>query len=291
MDLERFRPQWLTFRRFAAFTTALTMTLIMLGVYTSATGSGLACSAQWPLCDNGLLPQTVPSFIEWFHRLVAMITGFFILGTTAWAWRSSLGRNGKVAATLALVLLPLQISIGAVTVTLNGLLPSGYSPPTQGAHLVVALGIFSALVVTTLLASEGTFERAPLRRIRSALVASLAILPVAAAFSRVGGVLGYTPASQAAFLGVSLSMFASLVAATLWLGDTRVARLRYVTGAALAFLFGAVVLGRDLVYYTPAVRNANVALFVLVGALTAVAAWVTYRRDEGRPSNRRVASD
>ena len=291
MDTGRLRPQWLTFRGFAAFTTALTMTLIMLGVYTSATGSGLACSAQWPLCDNGLLPQTVPSFIEWFHRLVAMVTGFFILGTAAWAWRSSLGRNGTIAATLALVLLPLQISIGAVTVTLNGLLPNGYSPPTQGAHLVVALGIFSALVVTTLLASEGTFERSPLRRVRSALGASLLILPTIAVFSRVGGVFPYTPASQAAFLGVSLSMFASLVAATLWLGDTRVPRLRYVTGGALALLCLVIVLGRDLVYYTPAVRTANVALFALVGLLTAAAAWVTYRRDEGRTSNRGVAGD
>jgi cytochrome c oxidase assembly protein subunit 15 len=291
MDLGRFRPPWLTFRRFAAFTTVLTMTLIMLGVYTAATGSGLACSAQWPLCDDGLLPQTVPSFIEWFHRLVAMITGFFILGTTAWAWRSSVGRRTKLTATLALVLLPLQISIGAVTVTLNGMLPRGYSPPTQAAHLLVALGIFTSLVVTTLLAADGSFERGPLRRARSALVASLAILPAVAIFSRVGGLFPYTPASQAAFLGVSLSLFATLVAATAWLGDTRAPRLRYVTGAALALVFATMLLGRDLVYYSAAVREFNAAVLAATAVLIAVAVWVTYRRVELRPSDRGVTSN
>ena len=83
------RPNWLTFRRFAAVTTALTLSLISLGVYTSATGSGLACQAQWPLCSDQLIPALTinPDFIEWFHRVVAMIAGFFIIGTAGWAWQ------------------------------------------------------------------------------------------------------------------------------------------------------------------------------------------------------------
>ncbi|MFB6129643.1 MAG: COX15/CtaA family protein [Salinigranum sp.] len=291
MNTARLRPPWLTFRRFAGFTTVLTMTLIMLGVYTAATGSGLACSAQWPLCDNGLLPQTVPSFIEWFHRLIAMITGFFILGTTAWAWRRSSNRTTRLAATAALVLLPLQVSLGAVTVTLNGYLPGGYSPPTQAAHLVTALAIFTSLVLTSLFASDGAYARAPLRRAYSALVASLVVLPVATAFGRVVGLIAYTPASQAAFFGVSLTLFATLVAATLWLRETPLRRLQYVTGAALALVFATMVLGRDLIYYTPAVRTANAVLVVLVAALIAVATWVTYRRDRGRTSRRGVTSN
>ena len=181
--MSQYRPSWLSFRRFAAFTTGFVLTLVMLGVYTAATGSGLACSAQWPLCDNGLLPQTIPSFIEWFHRLVAMIAGFFILGTALWSFSAG-DRRTKTTATLAVVLLPLQISIGAVTVTLNGLLPQGYSPPTQGAHLVVALTIFTALVLTTLRAYRDRWTRPPLRRARDALVVALGLVPVAVALSR-----------------------------------------------------------------------------------------------------------
>jgi cytochrome c oxidase assembly protein subunit 15 len=99
--MSQYRPHWLSFRRFAAFTTGLVLSLMMLGVYTAATGSGLACSAQWPLCDNGLLPQTIPSFIEWFHRLVAMVAGFFILGTALWSFSAG-DRRTKTTATLAL---------------------------------------------------------------------------------------------------------------------------------------------------------------------------------------------
>src|SRR6056297_694485 len=85
------RPDWLSFRRFAAFTTALTLSLITLGIYTAATGSGLACQAQWPLCSDQLIPALTinPDFIEWFHRAWAMVTGFLIIGVAGWTWLGS----------------------------------------------------------------------------------------------------------------------------------------------------------------------------------------------------------
>ncbi|WP_251328349.1 COX15/CtaA family protein [Haloplanus pelagicus] len=270
----------ITFPRFAAFTTGLTLSLVMLGIYTAATGSGLACSAQWPLCDNGLLPQTIPSFIEWFHRLVAMVTGWFILGTALWSWRRP-GRRTRIAATLAVCLLPLQISIGAVTVTLNGLLPAGYSAPTQGAHLVVALSIFSLLVWTTLSARS---QCGPTRsRIRQALGVALAAIVVSVFLSRVFTPIPYSPGAQALFYGAALVGVAALLAATRWLAATTVAHLRFVTGTALALLFAGMLLGRDLVFYTPTVRVVNAALFVLSAAVVVVAALLARRaRNDGR---------
>jgi cytochrome c oxidase assembly protein subunit 15 len=266
----------ITFPRFAAFTTGLTLSLVMLGVYTAATGSGLACSAQWPLCDDGLLPQTIPSFIEWFHRLVAMVTGWFILGTALWSWRRP-DRRTRLTATLAVVLLPLQISIGAVTVTLNGMLPSGYSPPTQGAHLVVALTIFSLLVSTALSARAGSGSDPPLGRIRRALLVALAALLVSAVASRVVTPIPYSPAAQAVFYGAALVAVAALLAATRWLADSPVPHLRLVTGSGLAFLFAAMLLGRDLVFYTSTVRLVNAAAF-LFSVAAVVAATVLARR-------------
>jgi cytochrome c oxidase assembly protein subunit 15 len=254
----------------------LTLTLVMLGVYTAATGSGLACSAQWPLCDNGLLPQTIPSFIEWFHRLVAMITGFFILGTAMWAWRRPDPRT-RAAATLAVLLLPLQISIGAVTVTLSGMFPSGYSPPTQGAHLVVALTIFTLLVLTTLYAHEGLFTDPPLDRARRALAVGLVALVASVLFSRVVPVPAYTPAGQAAYYGTSLALFATLIAATRWLGASQSPALRVLSGTALGLVFVGMMLGRDLVFYTSTVRLVNAALFVIAGLVLVVATWLAGR--------------
>jgi cytochrome c oxidase assembly protein subunit 15 len=253
-----------TFSRFAAFTTGLTLSLVMLGVYTAATGSGLACSAQWPLCDDGLLPQSVPSFIEWFHRLVAMITGWFIVGTAIWSWRRP-ETGSRLTATLAVLLLPLQISIGAVTVTLNGMLPTGYSPPTQGAHLVVALTIFSLLVWTALSARGRT--TASLARVRRALFVALGAIVVGSLTSRVVTSTPYGPAGQALFYGASLCAVAALLASTRWLAGSAVPRLRFATGGALAALFAGMLLGRDLVFYTPTVRAVNAAAFLLAGAL------------------------
>jgi cytochrome c oxidase assembly protein subunit 15 len=268
----------LSFRRFAALTTALTLALVMLGVYTAATASGLACSAQWPLCDNGLLPQTVPSFIEWFHRLVAMVTGFFILGTAAWAWRVGDFRT-RAAASAAVVLLPLQVSIGAVTVTLNGLLPQGYSPPAQGAHFVVALTIFTALVLTTLFASAGRLADGPLDRTRRALPVAFAVVVAGALFGRFLPVFDYTPAAQAAFYGTSLLAFAVVVAATVWLGRAGFPSVRVLTVGALTSLFVTMLLGRDLVYYSATVRLVNLAALAVTLALVALALYVVRRRD------------
>jgi cytochrome c oxidase assembly protein subunit 15 len=136
------------FRRVAAATTVLVFALILLGVYTAAVGAGLACSGQWPLCDGGLLPQSWPSAVEWTHRLVAAVTGVFILGVAAGGWRVR-ERAPRAARTalLALVLTPVQVLLGGGTVFI-------YTPGVQAAHHAVALGIFGSLLATTLYAYE-----------------------------------------------------------------------------------------------------------------------------------------
>lgn len=139
----------LTFPRLAAFTAATTLTLVSLGVYTAATGAGLACSAQWPLCDGGVLPQSVPSFIEWFHRLVAMVVGFMILGAGIVSWRGDYDRRIRYALAVAVVLLPVQIFFGANTVLNFGVAASMF-------HQTAAQLIFAALVIATTVAYRRT---------------------------------------------------------------------------------------------------------------------------------------
>ena len=140
------------FRHLAATTTGLTFGLILLGVYTGAIGAGLACEARWPLCDGwmGLFPATWPSFVEWFHRLVAMITGFFILGTAAAAWRGGYEKRVRYGSVVALAVLPVQVLLGANTIWF-------YGPTAQVLHHTAALTILVSLVATTVWA----FESAP----------------------------------------------------------------------------------------------------------------------------------
>ncbi len=285
------RPDWLSFRRFAAVTTALTLSLITIGVYTSATGSGLACEAQWPLCSDQLVPALTinPDFIEWFHRVFAMFTGFFILGTAGWAWRTD-DRKVQLASTLAVVLLPLQISIGAVTVTISGLIPGGYSLPTHAAHLLVALTIFTLLSLTTLFAYQNHHGRPPRTRGRLGFGLALGALVVSGLFSRGVPLLTYSTGAQAWFYAVSLVAFFGLLAAVVWLGG--VDRIgQYVAASALSVLFVTLLLGRDLVMYTGTIQQLNFGLYLCCVGLAAVGLWRLKTPSETPVSQRSTHSD
>jgi cytochrome c oxidase assembly protein subunit 15 len=274
------RPNWLTFRRFAAVTTALTLSLISLGVYTSATGSGLACQAQWPLCSDQLIPALTinPDFIEWFHRVVAMIAGFFIIGTAGWAWQRGDSRTTRTAIG-AVVVLPLQISIGAITVTINGLVPWGYAVPTHAAHLVAALTIFTLLSLTTIYAYRDHHSRPPRARSRRALGVALVALLISGLFSRGVPLLQYSTGAQAWYYAVSLVAVVGLLATVYWLAG--VDRLgRAAAGTALGIVVVTMLIGRDLVVYTPTVQLLNFGLYLAALGLVAGGLWRLFGRSQ-----------
>lgn len=131
-------------RHLLAVTTTFVFGLILLGVYVGAAGAGLACGAAWPFCDGmfGLFPANWPSFLEWFHRLVAMVTGFLVIGTTYAVWKTSEERIVRYGALFATVLLPVQILLGANTVLNFGIWATM-------VHHTAAQLIFGSLVVAT----------------------------------------------------------------------------------------------------------------------------------------------
>jgi len=135
------------FRHYLALTTVSTFGLILLGVYTGKIGAGLACEARWPFCDGwmGLFPANWPSFVEWFHRLVAMVVGFMILGAGVVAWRGGLDRYIRYSLAVAVVMLPVQIFFGANTVLNFGVTASML-------HQTAAQLIFGSLVFATTVA-------------------------------------------------------------------------------------------------------------------------------------------
>ena len=153
----------LSFRHYLAVTTVSTLGLILLGVYTGKVGAGLACDGRWPVCDGwlGLFPATWPSFVEWFHRLVAMVVGFMILGAGAVAWRGDYDRYIRYALTLTIVMLPVQIIFGANTVLNFGLWASM-------AHQIAAQIIFGSLVFATTVAFWSAKSRPETQPSRSA---------------------------------------------------------------------------------------------------------------------------
>jgi cytochrome c oxidase assembly protein subunit 15 len=131
----------LRFRHLAATSAGLAFALILLGVYTGASGAGLACAGRWPFCDGflGLFPANWPSFVEWFHRFVAVIAGFAILATAVVAYRGDHDRRIVVATAVAVLILPVQILLGANTIFNFGIW-------AQVLHHGAAQLIFGALV-------------------------------------------------------------------------------------------------------------------------------------------------
>ena len=251
-------------RRLVALTVPFTGFLMVLGVYTAAAGAGLTCAGRWPFCDGflGLFPANWSSFIEWFHRLVAMLVGFLILGTTVQAWRRGADRRVRRSLALATILLPSQIILGALTVTT-------YEWVILSAHFLTASLIFTAVVLSFAWAYDPP-AAGELRRALGGTAVGVAALVVLAphAFLPFGANL------QAVYYTVGLVAYGVLVAATAWLGSSagdEPGRVRLLTGGAALLLVALLVLGRQV--YGGGLQYVSVAGTLVVLALVAAAAY------------------
>ena len=147
-------------RRLVALTTALTFLLLLVGVFTKEVGADLTCGMNWPLCDGavyGLFPANLPSAVEWFHRLLALVVGLLILYLLYRLSRDR-GWGDRVtrAVTVAVLLLPVQALLGALTVTKArfGLTSLLAGAAISVAHYATGVALFTALVVGTVWAYE-----------------------------------------------------------------------------------------------------------------------------------------
>jgi cytochrome c oxidase assembly protein subunit 15 len=179
--------------RLATPTAVLMLVLIVVGSVVRTTGSGLSCP-DWPLCHGKLIPPFQFNILmEWFHRLLALLTGVGLFATSAWtfAHREVRSQLGGLAA-LCLALFFSQALLGALTVWRL------LDPSIVSGHLAVALLLFAALLTLALVAHhEAAPEPRPLVRaggLRTAFaLASLAIWAQAV----LGGMVSTNHASLA----------------------------------------------------------------------------------------------
>ena len=95
--------------------------LVTVGGATRVMEAGLSCP-DWPLCYGSVLPtaeMTMRVFLEWFHRLDAALVGLglLLMATLTWWQRQHLPPAIPALATTAVVLVAVQIALGALTVT------------------------------------------------------------------------------------------------------------------------------------------------------------------------------
>ncbi len=134
-----------------ALTTAfLTLGLIVFGAVVRVTDSGLGCGSDWPLCNGTIFPplDNLTAWIEWLHRLFALLIGLFGLATLAVAWRSYRQRDNLVlgVTAAAAVLFAVQSGLGAIVVVFE--LPTTFVT----LHLGTAMLLLGALLVAAVTA-------------------------------------------------------------------------------------------------------------------------------------------
>ena len=143
---------------FLKVVTGLTFILLMVGVYTKEVGADLTCGMKWPMCDGaiyGLFPANLPSAIEWSHRFLALVVGILILVALykSWEIHGSKSRITK-AVLLAVLLLPMQVILGALTVVKFELFSRGdrilFEPLISVSHnaigVVILVSLFAAML-------------------------------------------------------------------------------------------------------------------------------------------------
>ena len=188
---------------------ALVVATILLGVATKATGAGLACDANWPLCDGGLLnlfPATVPSFFEWIHRVVAMVAGFAIVGSAVLAIRAPRVDRRIVGLVVAgAVLLPVQVYLGRETVL-------QYEMAILSAHFWTAILIYLLFVLAGALTVRWRLTG---RQAQACLAAVILAVPGHVAVSPLF-IATYTPTIQTVQYGLSLLVLGGLVVAAVY---------------------------------------------------------------------------
>ncbi|MFL5534009.1 MAG: COX15/CtaA family protein, partial [Gemmatimonadales bacterium] len=147
-ETQRKNPELL--RRLAWTGAALAFGLIVLGGVVRITGSGMGCGEHWPRCHGEWFPPLdLPTMIEIGHRWAAALVSLVVLALTAVAWaRHRSEPRLRTPATLASVLLVVQVLLGAVTVKLA--LP----PWVVITHLANAMALLAVLIMTALRAGE-----------------------------------------------------------------------------------------------------------------------------------------
>ena len=117
---------------------------IVVGGTVRGMAAGLACP-DWPLCNGSVVPDLADTgiLVEYIHRLVAALTGLFILSTLVIAllWFRAEMRIVTLSV-MSFAILVTQVIIGALTIT------SGNDWAVVTIHLALGTAtLASALIV------------------------------------------------------------------------------------------------------------------------------------------------
>jgi protoheme IX farnesyltransferase len=136
-------------RKWAWISVVFVAGLLFFGALVTGTSSALGCLTDWPLCRGELIPNStdLETYINWFHRFFALITGLVLVYTTVVAWRSKDRQHSAwITAALMLSFFVIQAAIGGAVVL------SQIHLVWRGLHLALAAATWTAAIVLVVLA-------------------------------------------------------------------------------------------------------------------------------------------
>ncbi len=89
------------FAKYAWFTLAFNLLVVVWGAYVRATGSGAGCGSHWPLCNGEIIPgsPTIKTIVEFSHRLSSGLALLLVAGALVWVFRIHVAPQGRAADT------------------------------------------------------------------------------------------------------------------------------------------------------------------------------------------------
>jgi heme A synthase len=147
-----------SFAKFAWFTLAFNLVVILWGVFLRASHSGDGCGQHWLTCQGEVIPSApqLKTIIEFTHRVSTEIAGVLVVVMAVWAF-FAFGKRSLVkwAAGLSLLFIIFEGLIGAGLV-LTGNTADTWTPSRPywtAGHLVNTFILLAFLALTPWLAS------------------------------------------------------------------------------------------------------------------------------------------
>ncbi|MEK3855432.1 COX15/CtaA family protein [Cytobacillus sp. FSL H8-0458] len=128
-------------KRLAFLTIILTYILIIFGGYVASSESGMGCGPEWPLCNGLVIPVLEgDTLIEFAHRVIGAVLGIMTAVLYFSILQSKQVRGLDKASKVLMLLLIIQILLGAAVVWLD--LPA----IIVSVHLMVAMFFLAVLI-------------------------------------------------------------------------------------------------------------------------------------------------
>jgi heme A synthase len=148
MDQQQIAPQTMLWLSFASL--VLLYSVMMIGVYISASNLGLFCT-EWPLCPNGFNFPPPKYFFEHYHRVLVVITGVFIYTTAAYTIKNA--KSIRKYAIASSIIISFQMLLGMLVVNTN------LQPLLVAIHLSTGVLLFAMTLMTFLSAYKVTEKK------------------------------------------------------------------------------------------------------------------------------------